>query len=80
MCGIAGTFGFGDSEMLKAMTDIIAHRGPDGEYFYHDGPVHLHNQHTRLNTFTCSLRVRLNPCYNDSSQAFVAVTLRQIIS
>jgi asparagine synthase (glutamine-hydrolysing) len=41
MCGIAGTFGFGDSEMLKAMTDVIAHRGPDGEYFYHDGPAHL---------------------------------------
>ncbi len=41
MCGIAGTFGFGDSGLLKAMTDVIAHRGPDGEYFYHDGPVHL---------------------------------------
>ncbi len=41
MCGIAGTFGFGDPDILRAMTDAIAHRGPDGEYFYHDGPVHL---------------------------------------
>jgi asparagine synthase (glutamine-hydrolysing) len=41
MCGIAGTFGFGHPALLKAMTDAIAHRGPDGEGFYHDGPVHL---------------------------------------
>jgi len=41
MCGIAGTFGFGGPALLKAMTDSIAHRGPDGEGFYHDGPVHL---------------------------------------
>ncbi len=27
--------------MLQAMTNTIAHRGPDGEYFYDDGPVHL---------------------------------------
>lgn len=41
MCGIAGTLGFGDPAVLKAMTDAIAHRGPDGEFFFHDGPVHL---------------------------------------
>ena len=41
MCGIAGTFGFGDPAVLRAMTDAIAHRGPDGEYFFHDEPVHL---------------------------------------
>lgn len=44
MCGIAGTFGFGDAETLRAMTRSIAHRGPDGEYFYEDGPVHLGNR------------------------------------
>src|SRR5688500_296052 len=41
MCGIAGTFGFGSPGLLTAMTDVIAHRGPDGEGFYHEGPVHL---------------------------------------
>jgi asparagine synthase (glutamine-hydrolysing) len=41
MCGVAGTFGFGGDTLLRAMTAVIAHRGPDGEYFYHDGPVHL---------------------------------------
>ena len=41
MCGIAGTFGFGSDEILRAMTEAIAHRGPDGEYVYHDAHVHL---------------------------------------
>ena len=31
MCGIAGTFGFGDEALIRAMTDTIAHRGPDGD-------------------------------------------------
>ena len=34
MCGIAGCFGFGNLELLKKMTDAIAHRGPDGEGFF----------------------------------------------
>jgi asparagine synthase (glutamine-hydrolysing) len=34
VCGIAGTVGFGDSELIRAMTDTVAHRGPDGEGFY----------------------------------------------
>jgi asparagine synthase (glutamine-hydrolysing) len=38
MCGIAGTAGFGDAGTLRAMTDAIAHRGPDGEgHFVGDG-------------------------------------------
>lgn len=41
MCGIAGTYGFGDAEHLRRMTEVIAHRGPDGEYHYSDPPVHL---------------------------------------
>ncbi len=41
MCGIAGTAGFGDEELIRAMTDKIAHRGPDGDGFYSDERVHL---------------------------------------
>lgn len=41
MCGIAGTYGFGDAERLRRMTDAIAHRGPDGEHLFSEGPVHL---------------------------------------
>ena len=39
MCGISGYFYFEreravKAEVLKRMTDIISHRGPDGEGFY----------------------------------------------
>ncbi len=44
MCGIAGTAGFGDEELVRAMTDTIAHRGPDGEGFYNGDGVHLGNR------------------------------------
>lgn len=42
MCGIAGIFEFDgrpvDRDLLKRMTDTLAHRGPDGDGFYvHDG-------------------------------------------
>ncbi|HWZ81670.1 MAG TPA: asparagine synthase (glutamine-hydrolyzing) [Terriglobales bacterium] len=43
MCGIAGILEFGrdaraDSPALRAMCQIIAHRGPDDDGFYTDGP------------------------------------------
>src|SRR6266508_2178255 len=34
MCGIAGTVGFGDGDLIRAMTDAVAHRGPDGQGFH----------------------------------------------
>ncbi|HQS83365.1 MAG: asparagine synthase (glutamine-hydrolyzing) [Alphaproteobacteria bacterium 16-39-46] len=50
MCGIAGIFNFNDQTVaysqLKAMTDAIAHRGPDGEGHYIDEYVGL--GHRRL--------------------------------
>jgi asparagine synthase (glutamine-hydrolysing) len=50
MCGIAGII-HRDGEpasanLIKRMTDIIAHRGPDGEGHYVDGPIAL--GHRRL--------------------------------
>jgi len=44
VCGIAGTAGFGDAELMRAMADTIAHRGPDGEGFYSGDQVHLGNR------------------------------------
>jgi asparagine synthase (glutamine-hydrolysing) len=44
MCGIAGTVGFGSESTLRAMTESIAHRGPDGEGFYSGEGVHLGNR------------------------------------
>ncbi|MCH8295521.1 hypothetical protein IH992_30940 [Candidatus Poribacteria bacterium] len=50
MCGIVGICNLnGDpvpTGLLKRMTDIIAHRGPDGEGHYTDGPIGL--GHRRL--------------------------------
>jgi asparagine synthase (glutamine-hydrolysing) len=56
MCGIAGIFNL-DGEpvsagILKRMTDAIAHRGPDGEGFYTDGPIGL--GHRRLKVIDLS--------------------------
>jgi asparagine synthase (glutamine-hydrolysing) len=50
MCGIAGTFDLtgapASAAIVKRMTDIIAHRGPDGEGVWVDGAVGL--GHRRL--------------------------------
>jgi asparagine synthase (glutamine-hydrolysing) len=50
MCGIAGILrgdgGGADAALLRRMTDILAHRGPDGDGFHVDGPVGL--GHRRL--------------------------------
>jgi asparagine synthase (glutamine-hydrolysing) len=48
MCGIAGVCNLNGEPvpagLLKRMTDVIAHRGPDGEGQYTDGPVGLGNR------------------------------------
>ncbi len=50
MCGIVGICNLNGEpvklELLKQMTDMVAHRGPDGEGHYTDGPVGL--GHRRL--------------------------------
>jgi asparagine synthase (glutamine-hydrolysing) len=50
MCGIAGVYNLtgepATSGLLKNMTDVIAHRGPDDDGYYTDGPVGL--GHRRL--------------------------------
>ncbi len=50
MCGIAGVLHL-DGEpaqpvLVQRMTDVLAHRGPDGEGVFTDGPVGL--GHRRL--------------------------------
>lgn len=48
MCGIAGFVGAGNAAVLKAMTDAIAHRGPDAEGFWTDAPQGVYLGHRRL--------------------------------
>lgn len=59
MCGIAGLYSHGDQEaqvdrkVLARMARSLAHRGPDGEGFFVDGPVGL--SHRRLAIVDLSL-------------------------
>src|SRR5574341_2313603 len=51
MCGICGILNFDpnapvDPAVLRGMADLLAHRGPDGDAFYREGPVGL--GHRRL--------------------------------
>src|SRR5436853_157718 len=45
MCGIAGVWNVSgeavSAGLLRRMTDVLAHRGPDGEGHYLDGPLGL---------------------------------------
>ncbi len=73
MCGIAGILHYHrertvDREILKSMTNIIAHRGPDGEGFYVDGCVGL--GHRRLSII--DLETGDQPMFSwDKSQVLV---------
>ena len=57
MCGIAGIFSFDrtvDLNTIKAMTDIISHRGPDGEGHWISEDQHLAFGHRRLSIIDLS--------------------------
>lgn len=57
MCGITGIYNFSDrieEEKLKAMTDALIHRGPDGEGFYFNEEHSLGFGHRRLSIIDLS--------------------------
>ncbi|GEM_PF-78473 len=41
MCGICGFTGINNIEVLKKMTEVISHRGPDSEGYYFDDGINL---------------------------------------
>lgn len=67
MCGIAGIFHLDNRPaspvLLKRMTDAIAHRGPDGEGQYVDGPLGL--GHRRLSILDLSAAGQQPMCTAD---------------
>ena len=69
MCGIAGFVGARADmqEILQKMTDRIAHRGPDGEGHYIDGPVAL--GHRRLSII--DLEGGRQPMFNEDGSLTV---------
>lgn len=48
MCGIAGFAGFGSEADLRAMTEALAHRGPDGAGFWSGDEPPVFLGHRRL--------------------------------
>ncbi len=69
MCGITGIFNFDinksvDKFLLKYMTDIIRHRGPDGEGFFMEKNIGL--GHRRLSII--DLKTGDQPMFSDDGQ------------
>ena len=62
MCGIAG-FNWSQKDLVKKMTDSIAHRGPDGEGFYVDDRISL--GHRRLSIIDLSTKASQPMVYKD---------------
>lgn len=72
MCGIAGIYNLNGepvpTSLLKRMTTVIAHRGPDGDGHYTDGPVGL--GHRRLAIIDLSPAGR-QPMANESAEIVI---------
>ena len=66
MCGIAGIFHRdgrpASGVLMKAMTDLIAHRGPDGEGQYVDGPLGLGHRRLSIIDLTDAARQPMASC------------------
>jgi asparagine synthase (glutamine-hydrolysing) len=71
MCGIAGMLAepgrLADSRLLRAMTGILAHRGPDGDGHHEDGRVGL--GHRRLSII--DLATGEQPMSNDDASLWI---------
>ena len=70
MCGIAGYISEKKptKKIIKAMTDRIAHRGPDGEGFYLDDNIAL--GHRRLSIIDLSEK-GVQPIYNEDESMVI---------
>lgn len=67
MCGICGTFGFDDRNLLLSMCARLAHRGPDGQGIYIDDGVGIGN--TRLAMI--DLRTGHQPAHNEDETVWL---------
>jgi asparagine synthase (glutamine-hydrolysing) len=54
MCGIAGVYNNNDDSLIKRMTGLMGHRGPDDEGFFEDDKIAL--GHRRLSIIDLSAR------------------------
>jgi len=69
MCGISGIVSLGkskiSSQVLKEMTDIISHRGPDGFGYYYSEDVTVAFGHRRLSVIDLSDNAKQPMVYKD---------------
>ena len=61
MCGITG-FNWEDRNLIRKMTQVIAHRGPDGEGYFTDQGISL--GHRRLSIIDLSEKGK-QPMFNE---------------
>ena len=64
MCGIAGVLSASGRDAIVAMTDALAHRGPDGTGYYHDDMIAL--GHRRLSII--DLATGAQPIANETGE------------
>src|SRR5690349_14715590 len=72
MCGIAGILSFknnADQEAIGRMTKAMAHRGPDAEGFYVEGPLAF--GHLRLSII--DLSEAANQPFKDASGRYIII-------
>lgn len=67
MCGITGIFGFDDPGLLRRMTSIISHRGPDDSGFFTDKNIGL--GHRRLSII--DLKTGRQPIHNEDRTVWI---------
>jgi len=75
MCGIAGIFSYAsgepvDSRLLEKMTDILAHRGPDGSGYYFSSDKSVGLGHRRLSII--DLETGHQPMTNEDGSVWIS--------
>ena len=67
MCGICGICGLADKELLKRMTNIMVHRGPDDKGFFLDNDIMLGQRRLSI----IDLKTGKQPIYNEDKSVVV---------
>ena len=72
MCGIAGQLNFAgqcDERLVRKMTSVLEHRGPDDEGFFVDGPVGLGMRRLKI----IDLQTGRQPIHNSNKKVWLVV-------
>src|SRR3990167_4543333 len=67
MCGICGVYGSNDKELIKKMTDVMTHRGPDDSGYYISDDIVL--GHRRLSII--DLYTGKQPIHNEDESVWI---------